>query len=434
MKNRLWHFPARLATFIMMILLSGAALMAQAPDEIPDPGKSGAGNYIYDPGNRLSADTRDGVNELITKVRRESTCEIAVAVVDTLNGMAIEDYSYQLFKHWGVGKSDNNNGILLVVAPKEKEARIEVGYGAEGVLTDVACAKLLRRRLNPLLKAGRISQGVYGTVSDIERAIRSESFGDELRSKNKDTTMRRIQTISPSAIKNFVKYIAICAFVFTLLLFITDLVATHGRSNYRRAMTWRNHRGIYIWGSIFSLGAALPFAFLAMLFYKHARNKTEICDTCGAKMEKLSEEEDNKYLTPSQDFEEKLKTVDYDVWKCPDCGTVECFPYVERQLKYQECPHCHTIAMNLQMDKVVEPATTAHPGRGVRCYVCQYCGRDKRDEYEIPKKPDASAIAAAAAIGAMAAGSRPSGGSSGGFGGSSFGGGRSGGGGASTRW
>ncbi|MDE6811910.1 MAG: hypothetical protein K2J15_06110 [Muribaculaceae bacterium] len=286
---------------------------------------------------------------------------------------------------------------------------------------------------HPVDAEGKVSQAVYGAVNDIERTLRSETFRNELRSSNEDTAMRRIQTISPTAFRNFLKYVVICAFLFTLVLFITDFIVTRGRRNYRRAMTWRNHRSTYIWGAVLSLGTALPIAFLAWMLYKYARNKTEICDTCGAKMNKLSEEEDNKYLTPSQDFEEKLRTVDYDVWKCPECGTIEYFPYVERQLKYQECPECHTIAMNLAMDKVIEQPTTKRAGRGMRAYQCQYCHHVKREEYDIPRKDDTAALAAAAAIGAMAAGRRGGGGPFSG-GGSGFGGGRSSGGGASGHW
>lgn len=416
----------------VMIIAGLASMQAQPPASIPDPTLSGSGkNFVYDPNHLLTDDTLDGVNELINDARSQSTCEIAVAVVDNLNGQPIEDYSYELFKHWGVGKSDKDNGVLVVIAPKEKQARIEVGYGAEGVLTDLACSKLIRRRVTPMMKQGKVNQAVYGVVNDIERTLRSKTFAKELRSENADTTMRRIRTISPSAFWRFVKYVVICVFLFTLILFFVDFFGTRGKRNYRRAMTWRNHRGTYIWGSILSLGTALPIAFLAWRFYKHARNKTEICDTCGAKMKKLSEEDDNAYLTPKEDFEEKLGTVDYDVWLCPDCGTVERFPYVERQLKYRECPECHAIAMNLAMDKILRPATTKHTGLGERAYQCQFCHHVKREEYVIPKEVDTTALAAAAAIGAMAAGRGGGGGMNRGSG---FGGGRSGGGGASGSW
>ncbi|MDE5843168.1 MAG: TPM domain-containing protein [Muribaculaceae bacterium] len=426
--------PQSWLMMLVMLIAGSGMLPAQPPASIPDPWIMDNGDYVYDPGHLLSDDTLEGVDKLIDKARKTTTCEIAVAIVDNLAGLTIEDYSYQLFKHWGVGKDDKDNGILLVVCPKEKTARIEVGSGAEGVFTDIACAKLLRRRMIPLMKEGNINQAVYGTVNDIERTMRSQTFGNELRSANEDTTMRRIRTISPSAFRRFMKYMVICAFLFTLLLFITDLFTTRGKRNYRRAMTWRNHLSTYVWGGVLSLGTALPITLLAWLLYKRARNIPEICDTCGATMEKLSEEEDNKYLSASQDFEEKLGTVDYDVWKCPDCGTIEYFPYVERQLKYQECPKCHTVAMNLGMDKVIEEPTTKHPGRGMKIYTCQFCGNFHREEYDIPRKEDPSAaIAVAAALGAMAAGGRGAGPIGGGDS-HSFGGGRSSGGGASSRW
>lgn len=420
----------RIVSVTVMMIIAVGYCYSQAPTSIKDPTIGNPNNFIYDPDGYLSPETAEGINELILKARKSSTCQIAVAIVDNLDGMSIEDYAYKLFNHWKIGAKDKNNGLLLLIAPKERAAKIEVGSGAEGVFTDISCAKLMRRRIVPLMKEGKVNQAVFGAVNDIERALRNKDFADELRSNNEDTTMRRIETISPRAVLNFAKYVVLCVFLFTLALFIIDFAGTRGKRNYRRAMTWRNHRGSYIWGTVLSLGTALPIAFLAWLLYKRARNKTEICDTCGSKMEKLSEDQDNDYLTPSQDFEEKLHTVDYDVWKCPQCGTIESFPYVEKQLKYKECPKCHTIAMNLAMAKVVVPATTKHAGRGEKVYQCQFCRHTERKDYEIPKKEDLSALGAAAAIGAMSSGGR---GGGGGFG-SGFGGGHSSGGGATGHW
>lgn len=71
-------------------------------------------------------------------------------------------------------------------------------------------------------------------------------------------------------------------------------------------------------------------------------------------------------LSDSQDFEERLKTVDYDVWECPECGTIERFPFRARQKKYTECPRCHTVAMCLQCDMIVRQPTVRAEGQASR--------------------------------------------------------------------
>lgn len=418
-------------TILLFLLINGLAVSAQAPLSIPDPNKGNPDNFISDPMGLLSDNTEAKINSQLLKVRKQTGCEVAVAIVKDLKGLSVEDYAYQLFRHWGVGDKDKDNGVLLLVAPEERKARIEVGSGAEGVLTDIACARILRYDLRPAVHDGNLNQGVFNAVNSISEALTDSVAAKELRSSREESTVDRIKTLDGSILTSFLILLAACMFMFTLCLFIVDFIATRNRDNYRRAMTWRSHLSTYWWGAALSFGTALPISIIAYLLYRRARNVKEICDTCGAKMNKLSEDEDNFYLTPSQDFEEKIGTVDYDVWLCPECGTLERLPFVEKQLKYQECPSCHTIAMNLVMEKVVEPPTTKKEGRGERLYQCQFCRHTKRENFRIPKKVDNSAVIAGAAMGAMASGGR---GNSGFGGGGGFGGGSSSGGGASMGW
>ena len=218
-------------------------------------------------------------------------------------------------------------------------------------------------------------------------------------------------------------------------MFFIDLFVSRKRDNYRRAMIWRAHLSTYWWGTLLSCGLALPLALIARHLYRHSRELPENCDSCGARMRKLPEDADNAYLSASQDLEEKLGTVDYDVWLCPECGTVERFPYVEHQLKYRKCPDCGTVAMGLVMDKVVQPATTQRVGHGERIYQCQFCHATRREGYVIPKKVDpATAAMAAAAIGAAIGRGGNGGGNGGGPTPGGFGGGHSSGGGATGSW
>lgn len=81
---------------------------------------------------------------------------------------------------------------------------------------------------------------------------------------------------------------------------------------------------------------------------KRLRNKPRKCNRCGAKMKKLNEEEDNRYLTPQENTEEKLQSVDYDVWLCDQCGNTEVYPYENRYTKYSTCPQCHAKSLQLR--------------------------------------------------------------------------------------
>ena len=416
----------------LMTLICAPAVYAQAPESLESPLKTSLDNFICDPYDLISQGTENFVNKKIKETEKKSSAEVAVAIVKDLDGLPIEEYSYQLFKHWGVGKSDKDNGVLFVLALDDRKCRIEVGSGAEGVLTDIACANILRGYVMPVMKSGNLNQAVAGGINEICDLLKDPEAAKELRSDQSFGVLNEVKSLDKEVIWDFVFLVIIAVLVFSLFMLVSDLLATHKRDNYRRAMIWRSHMSTYWWCALLSAGLGLPVALLAWAFYRHSRDVTEICDTCGAKMRKLNEEEDNAFLSNSQDFEEKLGTVDYDVWLCPDCGTVARFPYVEKQLKYKECPECHTIAMNLVEDKVVVPATTRKSGHGERIYQCQYCKHIRREGYEIPKKVDDSAIAAGLAAGAILGSGRGGGGGFGG--GGSFGGGSSSGGGASGGW
>jgi len=84
---------------------------------------------VIDQVNLLSAPVKKDINKILENHEKETSNQIVVVILDTLNGYPIEDYSYQLGRDWGIGQKDKNNGVLLVIAMQEKKIRIEVGYG-----------------------------------------------------------------------------------------------------------------------------------------------------------------------------------------------------------------------------------------------------------------------------------------------------------------
>ncbi len=90
-----------------------------------------------------------------------------VATVDSLQDRDIETFANLLFRKWGLGDKKTNNGVLLLVAPKERKVRIEVGYGLEGVLTDALSKLIIVNGIAPRFKKGDFDGGVTRGVDDI---------------------------------------------------------------------------------------------------------------------------------------------------------------------------------------------------------------------------------------------------------------------------
>ena len=177
-----------------------------------------------------------------------------------------------------------------------------------------------------------------------------------------------------------------------------------------------------------ALGAGVPLLVYWMLTrkMKRVRDHSRQCPNCGTQMERLPEDKDNEYLTPAQDTEERINSVDYDVWLCPACGETDIIPYVNDQAAYTVCPRCHARACILTADRVVVPPTVSREGQGVKVYSCRSCGFQNNRPYSIPRRQPPVVI--------IPPGGGSGFGGGGGFSGGSFGGGMTGGGGASGGW
>jgi uncharacterized protein len=92
----------------------------------------------------------------------------------SLQGYDIADYGYQLGRHWAIGQKDKDNGALLIVAPSEREVRIEVGYGLEGDLTDALTKIIIENAIIPRFRAEDMPGGIVAGVDDIIKVLTGE--------------------------------------------------------------------------------------------------------------------------------------------------------------------------------------------------------------------------------------------------------------------
>ena len=88
------------------------------------------------------------------------TPQVIVASVHSMGGMEIEEYANRLFNHWGVGDKQRNDGILILIAPNQRQLRIEVGYGMEHILTDALASKIVNTHMLPWAREGKYGQAL----------------------------------------------------------------------------------------------------------------------------------------------------------------------------------------------------------------------------------------------------------------------------------
>jgi len=102
----------------------------------------------------------------------QSQRQVVVVTVPSLGGEDIDDYSNKLFRAWGIGNKQRNDGLLLVIAPTDRKVRIEVGYGLEGIVTDAISFLIIRHDLAPRFKAGDYAGGINAAVDALITQLR----------------------------------------------------------------------------------------------------------------------------------------------------------------------------------------------------------------------------------------------------------------------
>lgn len=146
---------------LALLLLPGLA-RAQTFPELTGP--------VVDQANILPADVEARLAEKLTALKAQSQRELVVVTLPDLQGYEISDYGYQLGRHWQLGTKDKNEGAMLIIAPKERKVRIEVGYGLEPVLTDGLSSLIINQQIVPRFKAGDMPGGIEaGTDAIIQQ-------------------------------------------------------------------------------------------------------------------------------------------------------------------------------------------------------------------------------------------------------------------------
>lgn len=128
--------------------------------------------YVNDFTQLLSEAARTELEQLLRETEQQTTAEIAVAIVPSLDGMSVEEYANRLFQEWGVGKEKLDNGVLVLVAPSEREMRIEVGYGLEPVLPDGLAGEIIRTNFLPRFRDDDYEAGIRDGVARVVDVVK----------------------------------------------------------------------------------------------------------------------------------------------------------------------------------------------------------------------------------------------------------------------
>ncbi|MGE0501114.1 MAG: YgcG family protein [Rhizobiaceae bacterium] len=161
----------------------------------------------------------------------KSSDQIVVATITTLDGDNLEDFANRLFRAWGLGQADEDNGVLLLVVSQDRKMRIEVGYGLEGTLTDLHSKLIIENTMVPAFRAGDFAGGIGQAVDDIILVLEGNAAELEERAERaRDDEW----SFDPFVVGFFVLWFSI----FFGSIFLTIIIPMFGRKVGKNRYKW----------------------------------------------------------------------------------------------------------------------------------------------------------------------------------------------------
>ncbi len=173
----MYHFPCnvRMKSLLFLFFSLLMVISATAQRSIPPHG----GVWVHDEAGILSAPAKTQLEAILQAHRDSTSNQIAVLVVPSLEGEDIDGYAVRVFKEWKLGQEKKDNGVLFLVAMEERQMRIEVGYGLEGVLTDAMSSRINRNEVAPYFRQGNYEAGIQAATMAIIKVIAGEYVNEE---------------------------------------------------------------------------------------------------------------------------------------------------------------------------------------------------------------------------------------------------------------
>jgi uncharacterized protein len=378
-QNKTFQLASRLAVGIIitaLAVLSGRRL-ADAQNSYPEPQDL----YVNDYAGVMTAEHIANVRALFADLGQQRGIEATMLTINSIHDYGsgdttIESFATNLFNTWGIGDAALNNGVLILVAVTDREVRIEVGSGYGDTLND-QMAYVINEFMLSSFKRGDYSMGIYQGARAVIQTLTGVWPED-------------LSPSSGSAPEHTYTY--------------TSSSSDEGRS----PVTYLLAGG----GGVGVVGAG---AYGVQRYMRYRRRR---CPNCKTWLVRLDEVSDDMYLDSGQKLEEVLTSIDYDVWRCPNCNYHTLLSYQRWLSGFRRCSSCGYRTLRVSSRTLDAPTYTSTGTREIT-EKCENCTYDRTHTVIIPRLTRSSSSSSSSSS------SRHR---------SSFGGGRSSGGGASGKW
>ncbi len=164
---------------LCILAITSIANTALAQRDIPLPKQSSPARLVNDFAGLLQQNEIDALESKLVNYDKQTSNQICVVIIDSLMGYAVTDYAYDLFNKWGIGDKEKENGVLVLVATKNRKMRIEVGNGLGGAIPAIRAFDIISNVMQPAFKQGQYFNGLDVATTQIMQLSQGEFTGKD---------------------------------------------------------------------------------------------------------------------------------------------------------------------------------------------------------------------------------------------------------------
>lgn len=244
---------------ISLALLLVVFCVGPAWAKAPIPKKHMENFYVHDFANMLDSDHVRNIMAVGAAIGKASGAEVIVVTIDSLENYPIEEYANELFRSWGIGDKQKNNGVLLlinkenIILGKSGRVRIEVGYGLEGAIPDGKAGRILDEYVLPSWDEGKYSEGIFQGYMALAQIV-AEEYQLEI---DQDKALAQLNDYKVKESSPDLGNIPLEIILFIIVAIVIALLNNRGgggRGRGRRTFGYPSSRGPF-WGGPFSGGS-----------------------------------------------------------------------------------------------------------------------------------------------------------------------------------
>ena len=297
-------------------------------------------NSVIDHARVIQEFGKQQLEELCREIRGFKKSEMVILTVQDTGNVAPEDFAISYFNKHGIGEGSNNNGLLVFAAMRQRTAYIAMGEKLESAANRRLCQKIANDVMVARFKRNDPAGGMFGGGFAAAREILGYTDLANRLERETDAEHRLRKSRSPE------------------------------------------RKAFFLWlagGGVLGVGG---FMFLWSRY--QVRYGKRDCKSCSSEMVMLDEQQDDSFLDPPERIEERLGSVDYDVWACMSCDEVTKYRYGKLLTRYSRCPDCRYKTRS-KISRTIRAATRHRGGKVRVTETCENCSFHKTYTYSTPK-------------------------------------------------